>query len=584
MESDDAGNPGNTTYTIQDTGDSAEAGAAALKDTNATLKNGTYNGNIWNNIYNNTEALNVTLENATLTGTISSSYGYHVGDDGERLENGTVLNACTSGDYRKGDLKDYQKIGAQYNVANKQINNPVNVSLTDASTWNVKLADGTNGEADAIYINDLRVAEGCAVTSDVPVTIYYYGTLENKGTISDNITLVKSEGEIVDKEDDGIVATVAHSFGTVIFKVVDENGKADASLATVNAKALNSVAYGGAYVGFNVSVAEGYGYKISCDGKLTNEQDVNGYQNQVYAGGTVLITVSKVKDAATAEITAQPKSATYTVGAKAAALTVSAKSPDGGKLSYQWYTNTENSVYGGKKIAGATSASYTPDTSTAGTVWYYCVVKNELADSFATVRTTPANVTVKAAAPVSPQVQAKKQTISGTSSYTKVYKKNATFKLNASAKTKLSYASGNTKVATVDSNGKVTLKGIGTAKITIKAAATDKYNAATKTVTVKVNPAQGKVTKATSTKKGQLTVKWRADSLASGYKVQASTSKTFKKGVKSVTIKKKGTTSVTLKKLTSGKKYYVRVRTYKKVGNITYTGAYSKAVLSNKIK
>lgn len=116
------------------------------------------------------------------------------------------------------------------------------------------------------------------------------------------------------------------------------------------------------------------------------------------------------------------------------------------------------------------------------------------------------------------------------------------------------------------------------------AAATDKYNAATKAVTVKVNPAQGKVTKATSTKKGQLTVKWRADSLTSGYKVQASTSKTFKKGVKSVTIKKKGTTSVILKKLTSGKKYYVRVRTYKKVGNTTYTGAYSKAVLSNKVK
>lgn len=65
----------------------------------------------------------------------------------------------------------------------------------------------------------------------------------------------------------------------------------------------------------------------------------------------------------------------------------------------------------------------------------------------------------------------------------------AVFNLNASTNSDgtLTYSSSNTDVATVDSKGNVTLKGIeGTSTITIKVAATDKYTAATKTVEVTV--------------------------------------------------------------------------------------------------
>ena len=58
----------------------------------------------------------------------------------------------------------------------------------------------------------------------------------------------------------------------------------------------------------------------------------------------------------------------------------------------------------------------------------------------------------------------------------------------------LSYKSSNTAIATVDSAGKVTAKGAGKAAITITAAATPNYNAATKQITVTVARAAQSIT------------------------------------------------------------------------------------------
>ncbi len=81
--------------------------------------------------------------------------------------------------------------------------------------------------------------------------------------------------------------------------------------------------------------------------------------------------------------------------------------------------------------------------------------------------------------------KAEAQKITGTTNYKKTTASKA-FKLNAKANTKLTYKSSNTKVATVDKNGKVTIKGKGKAVITVSAAATSEYQAATKKVTIQV--------------------------------------------------------------------------------------------------
>lgn len=81
--------------------------------------------------------------------------------------------------------------------------------------------------------------------------------------------------------------------------------------------------------------------------------------------------------------------------------------------------------------------------------------------------------------------KAEAQKITGTTNYKKTTASKA-FKLNAKANTKLTYKSSNTKVATVDKNGKVTIKGKGKAVITVSAAATSEYQVATKKVTIQV--------------------------------------------------------------------------------------------------
>jgi hypothetical protein len=45
-----------------------------------------------------------------------------------------------------------------------------------------------------------------------------------------------------------------------------------------------------------------------------------------------------------------------------------------GALTYQWYSNAANANTGGTAIAGATNATFTPSSTTAGTTYYYCVV------------------------------------------------------------------------------------------------------------------------------------------------------------------------------------------------------------------
>ena len=46
----------------------------------------------------------------------------------------------------------------------------------------------------------------------------------------------------------------------------------------------------------------------------------------------------------------------------------------GSTYTYQWYENTVNNNTGGTDIPGATSISYTPQNTTVGITYYYCVV------------------------------------------------------------------------------------------------------------------------------------------------------------------------------------------------------------------
>lgn len=79
------------------------------------------------------------------------------------------------------------------------------------------------------------------------------------------------------------------------------------------------------------------------------------------------------------------------------------------------------------------------------------------------------------------------------------------------------------------------------------------------------------------TKKQTATVRWKINKKATGYEVQYTTDKKFKKSVKKVTIKKNKTVSTTVKKLTKKKTWYFRIRAYKTVSGKKYYSKWSSA-------
>ena len=89
--------------------------------------------------------------------------------------------------------------------------------------------------------------------------------------------------------------------------------------------------------------------------------------------------------------------------------------------------------------------------------------------------------------------------------------------------------------------------------------------------------------------KRKLKVQIVRDKKADGYQLQYSTKKKFKKKTtKTININKNKKTTKILKKLKSGKKYYIRVRSFKKIrSNNSVTkvyGSWSDVMVSKKIK
>lgn len=88
----------------------------------------------------------------------------------------------------------------------------------------------------------------------------------------------------------------------------------------------------------------------------------------------------------------------YGQGATADTLTVEATVSDNGVLTYRWQSKAEAGDF--EDIADAIGNSYTPDTQTAGTVYYRCVVTNTLSGERATAYSKTAKITVQSKPPI----------------------------------------------------------------------------------------------------------------------------------------------------------------------------------------
>ena len=176
----------------------------------------------------------------------------------------------------------------------------------------------------------------------------------------------------------------------------------------------------------------------------------------------------------------------------------------------------------------------------------------------------------------------KKCTACGHSTSASTVKKIFTVKLSATSYT----YDGKAKKPTVtvkDSAGKVVsskyytvsgnsgVKNVGKYKVTV----TFKGNySGTKALYFTILPPKTAVKKLTPAKKSFQVFITKKSAQVTGYQIQYSPAKNFT-GAKTKTVSSYKTTSQTIKSLKAKSTYYVRIRTYKKVGNTTYYSAWS---------
>ncbi|MGP1368066.1 MAG: hypothetical protein ACTTKX_02245 [Treponema sp.] len=101
---------------------------------------------------------------------------------------------------------------------------------------------------------------------------------------------------------------------------------------------------------------------------------------------------SSGSSAAKPEITEQPKGLTYMLGETGKTIEVTAKSPDGGELSYQWYKD-------GSTIPNANNAQYALNLTEVGTYKFFVRITNKLGSSTNFVDSDEVTITVKEPAP-----------------------------------------------------------------------------------------------------------------------------------------------------------------------------------------
>ena len=117
-------------------------------------------------------------------------------------------------------------------------------------------------------------------------------------------------------------------------------------------------------------------------------------------------------------------------------------------------------------------------------------------------------------------------------------------------------------------------RNIGTATFTVKG----KGNyTGTVSTSFKILPKATGISNLASGRKS-FTVRWKKQATqTSGYMIQYSTDKNFRKDVKSKRITKVNTTKAAISGLTGNKMYYVRICTFRLVNNRTYSSAWSKS-------
>jgi len=123
----------------------------------------------------------------------------------------------------------------------------------------------------------------------------------------------------------------------------------------------------------------------------------NTYQRaENLAPGVLELNGNKLK-ANPPNISKHPANQKLMKGDQIDALSVTAQSPDGGELSYQWYFNNTDSYTGSEveEITGATGTVYQPEVTDVGKYYYWVEVTNTLTGSEKSIKSNRAMINIR---------------------------------------------------------------------------------------------------------------------------------------------------------------------------------------------
>lgn len=282
------------------------------------------------------------------------------------------------------------------------------------------------------------------------------------------------------------------------------------------------------------------------------------YSNNINAG-TARATITGVSmtgkvtrefkiNKATPRITARIASAAIPVGSSTTVSLTGAA----GAAAWRSADTTVASV-SGTTVRGLKVGTVRINVTTAATGNY------NAASSYVTVKVLPAATTKLTAANQAKGIKLTWAKVAGATGYV-IYRNNAAVKTITNGAT---VTFTDTKANT--NGAKYTYK-------VVARAATGTSTLSKSLVTYRVAKPAIKSLKNSASKK--MTSKWAKNAKGSGYEIQYGLKKNFA-GAKKVTATKNSVVTKTFKKLKKGKVYYVRMRTYKKVGKTKYYSAWS---------
>ena len=457
------------------------------------------------------------------------------------------------------DAKDYKVyVVGQGGYAGKKYIGTYNIPKYNMDYATVTVSTGT---AAAKPVVTVRSYEGAYFTEGKDYTVYsFVSESTNKVYVSISSTL------------DGNLTGSKSEYYALVAKPITS-----CTVAFTNGR--SSSAYTGTAISAPITVKDGYYTTLT-----------QGTHYTVTYKNSLGQTVSSIKDAGTYTIEITGKGMysgttylTYTVY--------------GIDISYYTVTLKESSVQatGYSKVPTIASVKY--GTTTLSSSNYTVTYKNSLGQTV-TSMSAPDTYTVvvtgkngyQGSTTATFRIIGLDQTVTITNGTSKkVYADSDAFQINAKASgdgTGFVWTTSDPTVATVSATGKVTIVGVGRAKITATTIGTKKYDPASGSFIVKVYPDKVKQTKKpwTDGKKGQLKVRWGYQDGVTKYQIRYSTTSSFK-SYTTKTVNAHGdstlaTQSTTLNNLKSGKKYYIKVRAVYQMYNeegtkITYYGAWS---------